>query len=219
MAFDGPFEVLFAVGADVYTSDPARPVPYRDRPSTRIDSDYMSGDQRFAARRPDVLVYRTEPLEADVAIAGPLEASLWVATTGGDADFVVKLIDVWPSEVEAREPGAPLMGGYQELVRAEVMRGKFRDGFDRPVPFRPGEPALVRFSLPDACHAFRAGHRIMVQVQSSWFPLVDRNPQTFTDIHRATEADFRSATHTVFRTAERRSSLRLTVARGKLPQR
>ncbi|QUS47053.1 CocE/NonD family hydrolase C-terminal non-catalytic domain-containing protein [Salmonella enterica] len=110
------------------------------------------------------------------------------------------------------------MGGYQQLVRAEVMRGKFRDSFEKPSPFEPGKPVLVKFTLPDVAHTFRAGHRIVVQVQSSWFPLVDRNPQTFTDIAKATEADFHAATHRVYRTPEMASSLDVTLVRGALPR-
>jgi len=201
-------------GFDEYPSDPAKPVPYRAEPGPRIDGNYMSGDQRFAARRPDVLVYATEPLAQDVTLAGPLEASLWVSTTGTDADFVVKLIDVYPADVADPKPNprGVRMGGYQQLVRAEVMRGKFRQSLSKPEPFKPGEPTRVRFSLPDVCHSFRSGHRIMVQVQSSWFPLVDRNPQTFTDIYRAKPGDFRAATHRVYRTTAMPSGLKVTLA-------
>jgi putative CocE/NonD family hydrolase len=203
-------------GADAYPSDPHKPVPYRAAPTMETDASYMSDDQRFAARRPDVLVYATAELDADVALAGPLEASLWVTTTGTDADFIVKLVDVYPHDYRDPEPNprGVRMGGYQQLVRAEVMRGKFRTSFERPEPFKPGEPALVRFTLPDVCHSFRSGHRIMVQVQSTWFPLVDRNPQTFVDIYRATEKDFRAATHQVLRTAEMPSGLRVLVTRA-----
>ena len=208
-----------ADGDDAYPSDPRKPVPYRGRPGDAIDADYMSDDQRFAARRPDVLVYSTGDLDGDVTLAGPIEASLWVSTTGTDADFVVKVIDVWPTDAADPDPNPTNvhLAGYQQLIRAEVMRGKFRSSFERPEPFKPNEPALVKFTLPDVCHTFRPGHRIMVQVQSSWFPLVDRNPQTFVDIHKATEADFRRATHRVFRTKERPSSIRVTLQRGTLP--
>lgn len=142
-----------------------------------------------------------------------------MSTTGTDADFVVKLVDVWPVDAAdpAPNPTGVHMAGYQQLVRAEVMRGKFRSSFERPEPFRPNEPALVRFSLPDVFHTFRPGHRIMVQVQSSWFPLVDRNPQKLVDINRATEADFTVATHRVYRMRERPSGLKVTLLRGTLP--
>jgi putative CocE/NonD family hydrolase len=206
-------------GDDAYTSDPRKPVPYRARPADGIDAEYMTEDQRFAGRRPDVLVYSTGDLDSDVTLSGPLEASLWVSTTGTDADFVVKLIDVWPQDAPDPEPNPTNvhLGGYEQLVRGEIMRGRFRSSFDRPEPFKPNEPALVRYTLPDLSHTFRTGHRIMVQVQSSWFPLADRNPQTFVDISRATEADFRSATHRVYRTKDRPSGLKVMLQRGALP--
>ena len=200
-----------AGGFDAYVSDPAKPVPYRAKTGAVIDSDYMSDDQRFATRRPDVLTFSTGELDGDVALAGPLEAKLWVATTGTDADFVVKLVDGYPQD-HAELPG------YQQLVRAEVMRGKFRNSFEKPEPFEPGKPVLVHFTLPDVAHTFRTGHKILVQVQSTWFPLVDRNPQTFTDIYKATESDFHAATHRVYRTADKPSSLEVTLVRGALPR-
>lgn len=201
---------------DEYVSDPQRPVPYHGRLSHELEDDYMTADQRFATRRPDVLSYVSPELDADVALAGPIEANLWVSTTGTDADFIVKIVDVYPSDLRDPDPNPTnmRMGGYQQLVRGEVMRGRFRNGFEKPEPFRPGEPALVRFSLPDVLHVFRSGHRIMVQVQSSWFPLVDRNPQTFVDIWKATESDFRTATQRVFRAPGRASMVRVPVLRG-----
>jgi putative CocE/NonD family hydrolase len=195
-------------GADAYPSDPARPVPNVEGHTTSVGHLYMIGDQRFASRRPDVLVYETDPLALDVTLAGPLEASLSVTTTGTDADFVVKLVDVYPPDAN--------LAGYQQLVRGEVMRGRFRNSYEKPEPFVPNEPALVRFALPDVSHTFRTGHRIMVQVQSTWFPLVDRNPQTYVDIYSAKEADFRPATHKVMRTPERPSGLKVMLARGTL---
>ncbi len=205
--------------ADTFVSDPSKPVPYYDKPLPEIAKEYMVADQRFAARRPDVLVYQTDPLDADVTIAGPLEASLSVTVTGTDADFVVKLIDVYPADVEDPEPNprGVRRAGHQQLLRGEVMRGKFRESFETPKPFVPGQASLVRFGLADVCHTFRTGHRIMVQVQSSWFPLVDRNPQTFVDIYRAKESDFVKATHTVLRSPDRPSGLQVYVQRGKLP--
>lgn len=193
-----------------YVSDPNKPVPYFGKATPSIDNDYMTADQRFAARRTDVVVLSTGELAADVSLAGPIEASLWVTTTGTDADFVVKLVDVHPQDSEE-------LGGYQQLVRGEIMRGRFRNGFEKPEPFRPNEPALVRFTLPDVAHTFRSGHRIMVQIQSSWFPLADRNPQTFVDIAKATEADFRAATHRILVAPDKPSSVAVTVARGALP--
>jgi len=189
-----------------WTSDPAKPVPYVESVEIGMDADYMTADQRFASRRPDVAVWRTPPLEGDVAVAGPVLASLFVSTTGTDADWVVKLVDVWPDDVpvEAWEwkprnawdekPTRSKLGGYEQLVRGEPFRGRFRRSFERPEPFEPGKVEKVEFALPDVLHTFRRGHRIMVQVQSSWFPLVDRNPQTFVPIRSAKESDFRPAT-------------------------
>jgi putative CocE/NonD family hydrolase len=202
-----------SAASDEYRSDPAHPVPYIDGVVTHRTEEYMTADQRFAAHRPDVLTYRTEPLDRDLTIAGPITASLFVATTGTDADWVVKLIDVYPDDTPDPDPnpGQVHLGGYQQLVRAEIMRGKFRSNPGRPEPFVPGRPTKVELILPDAFHTFRPGHRVMVQIQSSWFPLADRNPQRFMDIYRATEADFRPATHRVFRGGERASHLILPV--------
>jgi len=207
-------------GFTQYLSDPKKPVPYRAKPGPDIDSDYMSDDQRFASRRPDVVVFQTGELDSDVYLAGPLEARLWVSTTGTDSDFVVKIVDVFPSDYADPEPNPSgvHMGGYQHLVRGEVMRGKFRNSLERAEPFEPGKPALVRFALPDIAHTFRTGHRIMVQVQSSWFPLVDRNPQTFVDIYKATESDFKIATQRVFFAADKASAIEVHVARGTFPR-
>jgi hypothetical protein len=201
---------------DEYPSDPARPVPFA--PGTIHDrgAEYMAADQRFAATRPDVLVYASAPLAEDVALAGPVEAKLTVSTTGTDADFVVKLVDVFPDK--PADPGAAHLAGAQQLVRAEVMRGRFREGLDRPKAFVPGEKARVAFTLPDVAHAFRAGHRIMVQVQSSWFPLVDRNPQTMVDPATAKESDFVRATHRVHLGGEDGSAIVVRVLRGALPE-
>ena len=206
-------------GFDTYVSDPAHPVPYRAKTSADIDEDYMSEDQRFASRRTDVLTYASTPLGADVSLQGPLEATLFASTTGSDADFVVKLIDVYPESAGTEVlSGIGSNGGTQQLVRAEVMRARFRESFEHPVPFEPGRPAKVHFTLPDIAHTFRTGHRLMVQVQSSWFPLVDRNPQTFVpNIEEADEKDFRTATHRVYRTPEMPSTITVTLARGVLP--
>lgn len=200
-----------ADAADTWVSDPNKPVPYHPTPSLEVLKDFMTADQRFASRRPDVVTYQTAPLDADVHLAGPIEASLWVSVTGTDADFVVKVVDVYPHDYPEPEgkPGAPRMAGYQQLVRAEVLRGKFRESLASPKPFTPGEPTLVKVTLPDVAHAFRRGHRMMIQVQSSWFPLVDRNPQTFCDIYAAKPADFKVATHTLHRAPGRASSVRV----------
>jgi uncharacterized protein len=194
-----------AAGAfDEYLSDPARPVPYIDKIGTLMMPEYMNADQRFAARRPDVLVYEKEPLARAVTLAGPITIDLHVSTTGTDADWIVKLIDVYPDDYPepSPNPGGVRMGGYQQLVRAEVMRGRFRRSFATPEPFEPGRATAVTFKLLDVCHTFRPGHKIMVQVSSSWFPLVDRNPQTFVDIARARPTDFRKATQRLYRSKQ-----------------
>lgn len=200
-------------GHDEYVSDPNRPVPFLDKIVLGMAQEYKTADQRFASRRPDVLVFQTPELEEDLTIAGPIPVELFVSTTGTDADWVVKLIDVYPNDYpDPREnPAAVKMGGYQQLVRGDVMRGKFRDSFENPKAFEPGKPAKVKFELPDVYHTFRRGHRVMVQVQSSWFPLVDRNPQVFTDIYSAKPADFKKATQRVYHTREMPSSVSLPV--------
>jgi putative CocE/NonD family hydrolase len=198
-------------GFDEYLSDPAKPVPYFENIAIGLSVKYPTADQRFAARRPDVLVYFTDVLEEDLTIAGPIDADLTVSTTGTDADWIVKLVDVYPEDYPDPNPNPAgiKMGGYQQLVRGDVMRGKFRNSFEKPEPFTPGRPTEVRFSLPDVCHTFRSGHRVMIQIQSSWFPLVDRNPQTFMDIYSAKATDFHKATQRVYRTKELNS--RVTV--------
>jgi hypothetical protein len=204
-------------GADEYLADPSRPVPLVGYTTQGMPGDYMTSDQRFAATRPDVLVYETPPLAEDVTVAGPIGVTLHVASTGTDADFVVKLVDVYPGDTPSRDlpagsPGYPVkMGGYQQLVRGEPFRAKFRNSFEKPEPLVPGQPTTIAFEMPDAYHTFRRGHRIMVHVQSSWFPFVDRNPQTFVNIPAATEADFKKQTQRVFRSAARASSLTVLV--------
>ena len=188
------------LGYDEYVSDPNKPVPYMQQIVMGMQADYMTSDQRFAAARPDVLVYKTPPLDQDVTVYGPISVDLKVSTSATDSDFDVKLIDVYPGDYPQADtaPGAIPMGGYQQLVRGEPFRGKFRKGFERPVPFEPGKPDRITFKMPDVAHVFREGHRIMVQVQSSWFPLTDRNPQKFMDIPKALFEDFVKATQRVF---------------------
>ncbi|HYY96625.1 MAG TPA: CocE/NonD family hydrolase, partial [Pyrinomonadaceae bacterium] len=209
---------------DEYTSDPNHPVPFLGYVVGGMTSDYITEDQRFASERPDVLTYETEPLDDDLIIAGPIKVSLNVSTTGTDSDFVVKLVDVYPGTYpqptptpgQAPPPNLVRMGGYQQLVRGEPFRGKFREGFERPVAFTPGKPAAINFQMPDVYHAFRRGHRIMIQVQSSWFPLVDRNPQRFMEIPKATAADFQKATERIYRSRALSSSVTLSVEGGAL---
>lgn len=209
---------------DEYVSDPNRPVPYIGYTARGMNGDYMTEDQRFAAQRPDVLVYETEPLTEDLTIAGPIKVSLQVSTTGTDADFVVKLLDVYPGDYPQPAPvaGQPMpsntvrMGGYQQLVRGEPFRGKFRRSLEKPEAFTPGKPDAINFEMPDVYHTFRRGHRVMVHVQSSWFPLVDRNPQKFLDIPRARPEDFQKATQRVYRSRELNSSVTILVEGAKL---
>ena len=192
---------------DSYISDPAKPVPWSTNIQTRQGHQWMIADQRFAARRPDVLVYQSDVLTEEVAIAGPIIAHLKVATTGTDADFVVKLIDVYPSDPRSK------MSDYQMLVAGEVFRCKYRNSFEQPEPMVPGRVTEIVFDLRDRYHRFLKGHRIMVQVQSSWFPVIDRNPQTFVDIYHATEEDFQEAAHSVYRSTTHPSYVEVLVMR------
>jgi uncharacterized protein len=197
-------------GFDEYLSDPNRPVPYVGQVQLGVLNTYMTEDQRFASKRPDVLVYKSEVLDRDVTIVGPVTVDLKVSTTGTDSDFDVKLIDVYPNDAPdfnnpPAEPAgrgavvpATFMGGYQQLIRGEPFRGKFRKSFEKPVPFQPGVPDRITFRLPDVAHTFRTGHRIMVQVQSSWFPLTDRNPQKFMEIPKALSDEFVKATERIY---------------------
>ena len=188
---------------DEYVSDPARPVPFVNNIAIGMTREYMVDDQRFAARRPDVLVYQTDPLTEDITVAGPLTASLFVSTSGTDSDFIVKLIDVYPDNAPDNipNPSGMKMGGYQMLVRGEPMRGRFRKSFEKPQAMTPNKVEKIEYSMPDVNHTFMKGHRLMVQIQSSWFPLVDRNPQKFVNIYTAKESDFRRATQRVYRSS------------------
>jgi len=198
---------------DEYVSDPWHPVPHLNRISLGMTGDYMIQDQRFASRRPDVLVYQTDPLPRDITLAGPLTASLTVSTTGTDSDFVVKLIDVFPDDTPDPDPNPKLlrMGGYQMLVRGEPMRARYRNSWERPEALTPNQPTKVEYVMPDTSHTFRKGHRIMVQIQSTWFPLVDRNPQKFVNIYQARDSDFQKATQRVYRAGRTGSHLKLMV--------
>jgi putative CocE/NonD family hydrolase len=206
---------------DEYVSDPAKPVPFIEDVDIGMEREYMVADQRFASRRPDVLVYQTEPLEQGLTVAGPIVASLHVSTTGTDSDWVVKLVDVYPDDYPLQpgeKPAGPndapahsKMGGYEQLVRGEPFRGKFRRSYERPEPFVPGRIETIEFTMPDVFHTFRRSHRVMVQVQSTWFPLVNLNPQTFVDVNEATAADFHKATERVYRSVSAPSLVRLPV--------
>jgi putative CocE/NonD family hydrolase len=210
LSFDAP--KANSATYDEYVSDPNKPVPYTNEIRTIRGSDFMYEDQRFAATRPDVLVYESDTLAEDVTISGNVMADLFVSTTGTDADFVVKLIDVYPNSAPNNSPiPGTKMGGFQLLIRGEVMRAKFRNSFSKPEAMKPGEVSEVKFDMQDAAHTFKKGHKIMVQVQSSWFPLVDRNPQKFVDIYHATEADFQKATHRVYFSPQKPSSVSVRV--------
>ena len=223
LAFEPPAE---ADASDSYVSDPTKPVPFIGYAAPAMPEEYMVSDQRFAATRPDVLVYVTDPLEEDLTLAGPVVPKLFVATTGTDSDWVVKLIDVYPpdrstpaaqgSSGNARDVGPPTvaLAGYQQLVRGGPFRGKFRHSFEQPEPFVPGKVEAVTFAMPDVNHVFRRGHRVMVQVQSSWFPLVDRNPQTFVNIPTAKPEDFKAAMQRVVRAQTQPSGVEVRVLRG-----
>ena len=198
---------------DSYTSDPMNPVPYDEAVHWNRTREYMTDDQRFASRRPDVLVYQTEILESDITLTGPVIADLFVSLSTSDADFVVKLIDVYPDDFKYPDSvkiDYP-MGGYQMLVRGEIMRGRFRNSFEKPEPFVPNEITEVKFELPDVAHTFLKGHRMMIQIQSTWYPLADRNPQQFVDAYHCTSEDLKECEIRVYHDAAHASSVILPV--------
>ena len=201
-----------------YISDPAKPIPYTEDVHFDRTREYMSDDQRFASRRPDVLTFSSDVLIDDLTLSGPLVADLMVSISSTDADFVVKLIDVFPDEFKYNEKEAGkgngqqyAMGGYQMLVRGEIMRGKFRNSFEKPEAFVPNQITNVKYTLPDVAHTFKKGHKLMIQIQSSWFPLFDRNPQNFTDIYNCTDADFQKSTIRIYHDAANQSRIILPV--------
>ncbi|MEK7667516.1 MAG: CocE/NonD family hydrolase [Gemmatimonadota bacterium] len=197
---------------DEYVSDPAKPVPYTAAVTHWYQGGFMVEDQRFATRRPDVLVYQTPPLASATTVAGPMEVEFTVSTTGTDCDWIVKVIDVFPDSGDGTTARTRrLTGSYQMLVRGDVMRGKFRASMSNPQPFVPNAVTALRFRLNDIYHTFRPGHRVMVHVQSTWFPMIDRNPGRFMDIWRATDADFQRTTQRVFRSADHPSRIVLPV--------
>jgi uncharacterized protein len=206
-----------------YISDPAHPVPYTEDVHFQRTREYMTDDQRFASRRTDVLTFQTPVLTEDLTLAGPVIADLQVSLSSTDADFVVKVIDVFPDDFtytpnepapargRGQAPQGYPMGGYQMLVHGEVMRGRFRESFEKPVPFKPGKVENVKFAVPDVAHTFKKGHRLMIQIQSSWFPLVDRNPQKFVDIYTAEDSDFQKETIRVWHDTDHPSRIILPV--------
>jgi putative CocE/NonD family hydrolase len=187
-------------GHDAYVNDPANPTPYLAdfATSTRRTRTYMIDDQRWADGRSDVLSYRGTAFDKDLTVAGPIDVDFWVSTTGTDADLVVKVIDVWPADAAEKSPTGASMANYEQNLKADIMRCRFRDSLEHPKPFVPGTPTRVHFHMNDLLHTFKKGHRLMVQVQSDWFPLVDRNPNTFVDVERAKPADFQKATITLY---------------------
>ncbi|MBP3944367.1 CocE/NonD family hydrolase [Sphingobacteriaceae bacterium WQ 2009] len=196
---------------DEYVSDPNKPVPHQGGVLQNRTREYMIDDQRFAANRPDVQVYQTSVLTEDITLAGPLKAHLRVSTSGTDADYVVKLIDVYPEDAPNNPGSSILMAGYQMLVRGEIMRGKYRDNFSQPKAMEPGLVTTIAYELPDVGHTFKKGHRIMVQIQNSWFPLADRNPQKFMNIYEAQPSDFQKATHRIFHDRNNSSYIELPI--------
>lgn len=198
---------------DSYTSDPNKPVPWSSEIRTNQGHLWMVEDQRFASRRPDVLVYQSDILGEDITIAGPVIASLQVSTTGTDADWIVKLIDVYPGDAPDNVPNPcnVRMGDFQMLLAGEVIRSKYRNSFEKPEPLVPDQVTKIEFDLRDKCHCFRKGHRIMVQIQSTWFPVIDPNPQKFCDIYHAKEEDFQKATHRVYHSKNFPSHIKLKI--------
>ncbi|SDL82799.1 hypothetical protein SAMN05421823_108214 [Catalinimonas alkaloidigena] len=196
-----------------YLSDPDHPVPYQNAIHWQRTTSYMLDDQRFASRRPDVLTFMSEPLTQDITWAGAVVAELMASLSTTDADFVVKIVDVHPDDdtlaLASLEGTPPVMGGYQELVRGEILRGRYRNGFERGMAFKPGEITPVTVTLPDVLHTFRPGHRIMVQIQSSWFPLADRNPQQFINIYKADPEDYIPSTIRIYHDAQHPSAIKV----------
>ena len=192
---------------DAWISDPAKPVPYTMTFQPRMAKPYMTEDQRFAAYRPDVMVYRTAPLKQDLTLAGPITVNLWASTSQSAADFVVKVIDEVPGRIKSK--GQPDKdGGRQLMIRGDIMRGRFRQSFERPRPFVPNQPTEVAFELLDVFHTFKRGHRLVVHVQSTWFPLADRNPQKYVaNIYKAKASDYIKAEHRLYRTAKMASRI------------
>jgi putative CocE/NonD family hydrolase len=209
-----------AKSSSEYISDPDHPVPYAEAVHFSRTREYMTDDQRFASRRPDVLSFQTNLLTEDLTLAGVVTADLKVSLSSTDADFVVKIIDVFPDDFKYADDidqprrsngGSYPMGGYQMLVRGEIMRGKFRNSFEKPEPFKPNKIETVKFDLPDVAHTFKKGHRLMVQVQSSWFPLADRNPQQFVNIYECDENAFQKATIRIYHDAVNSSNIVLPI--------
>jgi uncharacterized protein len=206
LSFEPPAATTKAVKFTEYISDPAHPVPYTEDVHLDRTREYMTDDQRFASRRTDVLSFSTDALTEDISLGGPLVADLITSISTTDADFVVKLIDVFPDDFKydkalAGKSGDYPMGGYQMLVRGEIMRGRYRNSFEKPEAFIPNKITQVKYILPDVAHTFKKGHKLMIQIQSSWFPIADRNPQKFVDIYHCDDSDFQKATIRIYHDA------------------
>ena len=210
LSFDAPKQ---EEGFDEYVSDPNAPVPYQDGIQARRTREYMLDDQRFAERRPDVKSYETDTLKDDITLTGPVIADLFSSINTTDVDYVVKLIDVFPQNfpTPSANPKNITFGGYEMLIRGEIFRGKFRNSFEKPEPFTPGKITEIKYNLPDVGHTFKKGHRIMIQVQSSWVPLADRNPQRFENINEAKDSDFQKANVRIYHDAQVKSNIKITV--------
>jgi putative CocE/NonD family hydrolase len=205
---------------DSYVSDPKKAVPYTTATSFGYYRQYPIDDQRFAATRPDVVVFQTEALTAPLTIAGPIKVSLRASTSGTDADYIVKVIDVYPDDTPDSASAVPgvRLGGYQQLVKGDVMRARWRKGYEKPIPMVPNEPTTIEFALQDVFHTLQPGHKLMVQVQSTWFPLIDRNPQTFVpNIFLAPDSLFKPATHKVYRSAGKATFVEIPVVKPVPP--
>jgi len=196
-----------ANGQDTYISDSNKPVPYVQNVGWDRTREYMLDDQRFASTRTDVLTYESEILQQDLTFTGPIIADLFVKISTTDADFVVKVIDRFPDDFADYSSETTPMRGYEMLVRGEIMRGRYRNSFSKPEPFKPGKVTRVQYTLPDIAHTFKKGHRLIIQIQSSWFPLFDRNPQQFVNIYTAKKSDFVKSTIDILRTAQYPSAI------------
>ncbi len=215
------FEMPTTSGADEYVSDPMNPVPYTQKITRNYPRDFMTEDQRFASTRPDVLVFQTDVLTEDVTIAGDIKPNLFISSSGTDSDFIVKVIDVFPDNYQYPAGQKPPQnsawtvfqpGGYQMLLRGEPMPARFRNSFEKPEPLKPNEATKLNFVMPGAAHTFKKGHRIMIQIQSTWFPLVARNPQKFMQNYKmGTQADFQKATQKVYFGGKNSSAIILPV--------
>jgi uncharacterized protein len=221
LTFGAPSTLSSSGPYDEYVSDPRNPVPYTEKVTLNYPRDFMTEDQRFAARRPDVLVYQTDPLTQDITVAGDIKPELFISSSGTDSDFVVKLIDVFPDDNKYPEGVKPPVdsagcvfqpGGYQMLLRGEPFPARFRNGFEKPVPLKPNTPTRISYVMPGIVHTFKQGHRIMVQVQSTWFPLVARNPQKFMANYKLDKTDdFQRATERVYRSSKFSSHVTLNI--------